>query len=135
MNQSEPNIYTGGQPESFSEVAESGVKHVINLRPPAETPEIDEEAMVTENGMAYYNLPINGPQDLTRENVEALDQILNQIGDETVLVHCASSNRVGALAALRAAWLQGKSDDEALEIGNNWGLTKMQPAVEQLLDQ
>ena len=135
LNHSEPNIYTGGQPESFSDVADAGVKHVINLRPAAETPDIDESALVSENGMTYHHLPISGPGDLTRENVEKLDSLLAEIGDETVLVHCASSNRVGALAALRASWLQGKSDEDALAVGNTWGLTKMQPAVEQLLNQ
>lgn len=135
MNHSEANIYTGGQPESFAAVADAGVKHVINLRPPAETPEINEPALVTRNGMAYYNIPVEGPQDLTRENVEILDRLLSEIGDETVLVHCASSNRVGALAALRAAWLQGKSDEQALAVGHAWGLTKLQPAVEQLLSR
>ena len=108
---------------------------MINLRPAAETPEIEERTLVTDNGMTYHHLPISGPGDLTRENVEKLDSLLADIGNETVLVHCASSNRVGALAALRASWLQGKSDEEALAVGNNWGLTKMQPAVEQLLKQ
>lgn len=133
MNQSEPNIYTGGQPESFADVAAAGVKHVINLRPHAETPNVDEPALVAENGMQYHNLPINGPGDLNRENVQRLDQLLQEIGDDTALVHCASSNRVGALAALRAAWIQGKSTDEALEVGKRWGMTKIQPVVEGLL--
>ena len=134
MNQSEPNIYTGGQPESFAEVAQAGVKHVINLRPDAETPELDEAAEVAQNGMTYHHLPISGPGDLNRDNVEKLDALLAQIGKEPVLVHCASSNRVGALAALRAAWLQDKSNSEALAIGEAWGLTKMRPAVEQILE-
>lgn len=135
LNQSEPNIYTGGQPESFTEVANAGVKHVVNLRPHSETPEIDEQALVTENGMAYHHLPIQSAQDLNQENVQALDNILKQAGGDTVLVHCASSNRVGALAALRASWLQNKSDEQALNVGKAWGLTGMQPAVEQLLKQ
>ena len=135
MNQPEPNRYNGGQPESFKAVAEAGVRHVINLRPPEETPELNEPARVTAAGMAYYNIPVAGPADLSRDNVALYDRLLADIGDEPVLVHCASSNRVGAFAALRAAWLQGKSRDEALVIGENWGLTKMRPAVEQILDR
>lgn len=133
LNQSENNIYTGGQPESFADVAAAGVKHVINLRPHAETPDIDESALVADNNMQYHNLPISGAGDLNRENVQHFDELLQQVGAETALVHCASSNRVGALAALRAAWLQGKSTDEAIVIGKRWGMTKIQPVVEGLL--
>lgn len=131
------NRYGAGQPEpeSFSAFAEAGVKHVINLRPPAETPNINEAAIVTKAGMAYYNVPISGADDLTRDNVVLIDKLLRQIGNEPVLLHCARSNRVGAVMALRAAWLEGASADEAIAIGKTWGLTRLQPSVERLLVQ
>ena len=131
------NRYGAGQPEPelFSAFAEAGVKHVINLRSPAETPNINEAAIVTKAGMAYYNVPISEISDLTRNNVALIDKLLHQIGDESVLLHCASSNRVGAVMALRAAWLEGASADEAIAIGKTWGLTRLQSSVERLLVQ
>ncbi len=131
------NRYGAGQPgsESFPGFAEAGVKHVINLRPPAETPDFNEAALVTQSGMAYYNVPISGTADLTRDNVVLIDKLLQQIGDESVLLHCSSSNRVGAIMALRASWLTGASPDEAITIGKQWGLTGLQPSVKQLLLQ
>jgi len=131
------NRYAAGQPEpeSFSVFAAAGVKHVINLRPPAETANINEAAIVTKAGMAYYNVPIGGGADLTRDNVILIDKLLSQIGEESVLLHCSSSNRVGAVMALRAAWLEGASAGEAIAIGKRWGLTRMQPSVERLLAQ
>jgi len=131
------NRYSSGQPEpdSFSNFAQAGVQHVINLRPPAETPDINEAALVTKAGMAYYNVPISGANDLTRDNVVLIDKILQKIDNESALLHCSSSNRVGAIMALRAAWLENATSDEAIKIGKQWGLTQLQPSVEKLLMQ
>ncbi len=131
------NRYSSGQPESasFPAFAQAGVQHVINFRPPAETPNLNEAALVTKAGMAYYNVPISGANDLTRDNVVLIDNILQKIGAESALLHCSSSNRVGAIMALRAAWLEGETSDEAIKIGKQWGLTKLQPSVEKLLMQ
>ncbi len=135
ITQPQPNRYSAGQPDptAFPALANAGVKHIINLRPPTETPDANEAALVTKAGMAYYNIPITGADDLTRDNVILIDKILRQIGDETALIHCSTGNRVGALMALKAAWLENKSFDEAMAIGKNWGLTRLQPTVEQLI--
>jgi len=131
------NRYVAGQPKAseFSDFAKAGVKHVINLRPPSETPDTNEAAIVTKAGMAYYNVPISGTADMTLENVKLVDKLLGQIGDESVLLHCSSGNRAGAVMALRAAWLKGVSNDEAIAIGKRWGLTRLQSRVERLLMQ
>ncbi len=131
------NRYGAGQPtvEEFAAFAKAGVKHVINLRPPEETPELNQAAVVTKAGMAYYNVPIAGGKDLTRDNVALIDKLLRQIGDEPVLVHCASSNRVGAIMALRSVWIDNASKDQAIALGKRWGLTRLQPNVERLLQK
>ena len=40
---------------------------------------------------------------------------------------------LGALMALRARWLHEASVDEALAVGRKYGLTSLQPQVENLL--
>jgi len=134
---SSENLYTAGQPQAdeFPAIASAGIRHVINLRPPAETPELNEAALVTQQNMAYYNIPINGKGDLTRDNVNLLDRVLRNIGDDKILLHCSSSNRVGALMALRAAWLNGASIEEALTEGSRHGLTKLRPTVMRILSE
>jgi uncharacterized protein (TIGR01244 family) len=129
------NRFSAGHPNpaSFPALADKGVSHIINLRPLSETPDYNEAAVATRSGMAYYNIPISSAADLNRDNVEILDQQLKQIGSNGVLIHCASGNRVGAMMALRAAWLQGANKEEALEVGKAWGLTKLAPVVEELL--
>lgn len=130
-----PGYASGGQPtpEQLDAAAKSGVARIINLRPPEEDAGFDEAAMAAKLGMDYTVLGIAGPQDLSPDNARKLDALLAQSAGTPTLIHCASGNRVGALMALRAAWIQGKPKAEALEIGRRWGLTKMEAAVSQLL--
>ena len=65
--------------------------------------------------------------------MQTLDRLLAQAEGERTLLHCASGNRVGALMALRAAWLHGASDEEALAIGRAHGLASLRGQVEMLL--
>ncbi|GAB3037288.1 hypothetical protein GCM10027285_21120 [Oleiagrimonas citrea] len=113
---------------------QAGVKEIISLRTPEETPGFDEAKVVRSAGMTYRNLPIHGAKGLTRANVERFDALLRQAGDKITLVHCASSNRVGAMIALRAAWLQHKSPAEALAEGQRWGLKSLASAVRARLN-
>lgn len=126
---------SGGQPDpaQLEAAAGAGVRRVINLRPPSEDAGYDESAKATALGLDYEVLAVAGAQDLSRENALKFDALLAAGGDKPTLIHCASGNRVGALMALRAAWVQGKSTEQALEIGRHWGLTKMEGTVRQIL--
>lgn len=128
------SLVTGGQPDQaqLRQVADAGVKHVINLRPIQEQGE-DEAPAVEALGMHYHHIPIAGPQDINAETVALLNGLLREIGSDRTLFHCATGNRVGALLALRAAWHEGKDADAALQVGRDAGLTKLEPLVEQLL--
>lgn len=130
------NLYIAGQPkpDDFSAFSEAGVKNVINLRPPKEMPDFNEAAIVTKSGMAYYNIPIADRSDLTKENVSLLDSLLTKLENEKVLVHCSSGVRVAALMTLRAAWFHGASIEDAMKLGESYGLTKWTPDVKKLLD-
>jgi uncharacterized protein (TIGR01244 family) len=127
--------HSSGQPsvEAIARLKSAGITTVIDLRPDAETPDLDEKSVAEAAGLKYRSLPIASPADLTRENVKRFDQLLKDSQDEEVLVHCASGNRVGAMMALRAAWVQGKSTEEALAIGQAAGMTGMTEAVKAKL--
>lgn len=131
------DFYVAGQPtaQELVEFAGDGGRHVIDLRGPSESPGFDEAAVVREAGMTYHKLPITGAAGLTRENVRSLDSLLSRLEGEKTLLHCASANRVGALMALRAKWLYGASEAEALALGREHGLTSLQPQVERLLKE
>ena len=126
----EAGVVSAGRigPGDLPRIRDAGIHHVIDLTPDAETPDFDEAAAVRAAGLRYSNLPLSGPPDLTRENVRVFDALLAE-EDRPVLVHCASGNRVGAMAALRAAWVDGRPADEAIAIGREWGLKGLEDEV------
>ena len=127
-----PGVHVSGRiaSDDIASLREAGIRRVIDLTPDAETPDFDEASALRAAGVDYANLPIAGAGDLTRENVHAFDALMRD-ATQPVLVHCASGNRVGAMAALRAAWIEGKAPDEAIAIGKAWGLTGLEDAVRQ----
>lgn len=129
--------HVSGQPsaETIAKLPSAGISVVIDLRPDSETPGLDKKSAVQSADMTYHALPIASPADLTPENVARFDSLLKETGDQGVLMHCASGNRVGAMLALRARWIEGKSADEALAIGKAAGLTSLAAAVEEKLQQ
>lgn len=126
----EPGIFVGGRlaATDIAPLEQGGVRQIVDLTLDTETPEFDEASAVRGAGMRYSNLPISGAADLTRENVQRFDALL-RASEPPVLVHCASGNRVGALAALRAAWVDDASDEAAIAIGKAWGLTGLEGEV------
>ncbi|TBR14238.1 MAG: hypothetical protein EPO46_01135 [Lysobacter sp.] len=129
-----PGVVSAGRllPADIAVLDKAGVRQVIDLTVDSETPDFDERARVKAAGMRYENLPIAGPHDLTRENVARFDRLLRD-ARRPVVVHCASSNRVGAMAALRAAWIDGQPVERAIAEGRRWGLKGLEPAVRERL--
>jgi uncharacterized protein (TIGR01244 family) len=128
-------ITAAGQPNEaeFKELANDGYAAVIDLRTAGEDRGLDEETTVEELGMDYIELPIAGRDDINFENAKKLHQILSNY-DEPVLVHCGSSNRVGALFALRAK-MNGANDEDALAFGKSAGMTSLESTVKTRLDE
>ena len=127
-------ITPAGQPDAaaLKVFADNGYEAVIDLRRPGEDRGLDEKAAVEELGMKYVSMPI-GRDGINYESARALDELLAGY-DEPVLLHCGSSNRVGALLALRAS-LAGADDEKALEIGRRAGMTSLEPAVHDALKE
>jgi uncharacterized protein (TIGR01244 family) len=125
-----PGTFTSGRlaQADVDAIQHSGVREVIDLTLDGETPDFDEAAAVRSRGMVYRNLPIEGAAGLTIENARAFDALLRS-AQRPVLVHCSSGNRVGALAALRAAWVLGATTEEAVAVGKAWGLKGLEGEV------
>jgi len=126
------NQYAAGQPtaDQLADLARDGVRTVINLRGPAEAVDFDEAAAASRLGLRHVALPITGPGDLDRDRVRAFGQVLDEARrDGGVLIHCATSNRVGAMVALDEVLNRGATLDAALERGRAAGLATLEPAV------
>ena len=127
-------ITAAGQPDeaALKVFAERGYTTVIDLRTAGEDRGMDEPAVIKAAGMDYVPLPI-GRDGITFDNARKLDELIKD-ADGPVLVHCASSNRVGALLALRKS-LAGADDDDALAYGKDGGLNSLEGRVKEVLSE
>jgi uncharacterized protein (TIGR01244 family) len=127
-------ITAAGQPSAaaLEDAAKAGYKSVIDLRALTEDRGFDEKATVQGLGMSYVSLPVEGAAGVSYANAGELDKLLASL-PKPILLHCATSNRAGALLALRAN-AAGMDDAAALELGVANGLgNSLKPAVEQKL--
>lgn len=128
-------LVTAGQPdqEQVEALWEAGASAFISLRPTTEGGAGWEEAYASAEGVGFSRLPISGAESLTRENVEHFAELLADYEGEPLVVYCASSNRVGAMLALKAHWHDGVAPEEALAIGRDAGMTSLEGSVRELL--
>jgi uncharacterized protein (TIGR01244 family) len=118
----EPGVMAAGQPtgEQLQLLAEEGYKTVIDLRTAEEPHGFDEPQAARENGMAYVNVPVTA-QTLDQATIDQFSQAMKK-AEKPVLLHCGTSNRVGALYY---AWLvqeKGLSAKDALAKAKAAGL-------------
>ena len=127
-------VFSAAQPtkEQFKQLSQAKVKHVINLRA-ADEQDWDEGALVNSLGMSYHAIEIAGAKDVNTDNAKQLANLLEQLKGESVVVHCASSNRVGALMAI-SAHQQGTDIESAIEIGKQWGMASLEPVVRKVVN-
>lgn len=129
-----PGLCSCGQPGpgAWASLARAGIRTVVNVRPVDEQPGRDEAAEVREAGLDYVHIPVEGPDALSRDAARALQQVLVS-SPASVLVHCASANRAGALIALADAWYGSRDVENALALGRDAGMTALEPTVRALL--
>lgn len=124
------SIVTGGPPDraALERAQAAGVTTVITLRLELEAGFETERTNVEALGMRFVSVPVDGTAGVTEANARLVDEALEASTGDTLL-HCGSGNRAGAMLALRAFYVQGKSLDEAMQIGLAAGLTNLQSAV------
>ena len=125
-------IFFAGQPgaDDFGLFARRGVRTVINLRTDQEVEALsfDEGEVVRREGMAYMHVPV-AAGGLSRDGLGEIAQKLTESDRHPVLIHCASSNRVGYVWALFRMLRDDLAVDEAVNEGKAAGLRS--PALEQ----
>jgi uncharacterized protein (TIGR01244 family) len=129
-----PGLAVAGQPtpEAIRGLGEMGFRTVVNLRSEREGP-AEERAAVEAQGLRYVSIPMM-PDTFSLADVEAVEKILDDPSAAPVLLHCASSNRVGGTWAVIQA-RKGKSLEEAEAAGRTAGLhsPQMEAAVRRVL--
>ena len=132
-NRPAPFIGTGGQlaDGAMEELKGMGFKTVVSLLNPGEGLEAERQA-AHDAGLNFHSISVSSKAP-TQEQVQAFAEIVSATGNYPILVHCASSNRVGAMWALYRHQL-GVPAEIALEEGKAAGLkTSHESAVRERL--
>jgi len=130
----EPELWTGGQlsVRDLDRLGALGITTAIDLRGRGEPQPFHPPTAFTDKGIHYLQIPIESGGDLSRENAAKLAEAI-EAASGSVVVYCASGNRVGALFACHAKWYAAHTLEEAVAYGNARGLRQMEPMVRQLL--
>jgi protein tyrosine phosphatase (PTP) superfamily phosphohydrolase (DUF442 family) len=117
------NYYLMGQPTE-AELADwksKGVRTIISLRTPGEI-DWDEKAAAEAQGMKFVSIPFRGADSLGDAQIEAALEALKEGKDGPVILHCGSSNRVGAIWYAHRIRHDGLSPEAALAEAKQVGL-------------
>ncbi len=108
-------IIASGQPteEQLKAVAAEGFKTVINLAtidPRYSLP--DEESLAHSLGMSYHHIPVEW-ENPKESDFEKFEQVMKQLPEQKILIHCAANFRVTAFYSLYAMKNLGWSETQA----------------------
>jgi uncharacterized protein (TIGR01244 family) len=126
-----PDLAAAGRPSAaaLDKLGEWGFKTVVNLRTAEEEGVTEEAAAVKAGGLRYVSVPVT-PETFSLADVVQVEKVLADPGATPVLLHCASSNRVGAVwAAIQ--FRKGRPFEQAEAEGVAAGLSS--PAMRQAL--
>ena len=119
------HFYFAGIPTEagLTSVSQQGVTVVVNLLPAEQQSRrvsFDEPVLAKSLGMAYESIPMV-PSTFSTDDIDRLAAIIDE-AEGGVLVHCASSNRVGGLWAAYLHRHRGYELEEAIKLGTAAGL-------------
>lgn len=126
-----PDIATAGQPsdDALAAVQKAGFKAVLNLRTEQEG-SLEEKPKVEALGMKYYNIPI-GHDGFSPAILEEFRKILADNDNRPLLIHCASSNRVGGLWFVHQVLDNGEDEAEALTEARKAGMKSIEDRAKE----
>jgi len=131
-----PGLAVAGKPtaEALGKLKDQGFKTVIDLRSEAEGL-TEEKAIVEGQGLRYVSVPMTAAT-FTLADALKVKAVLDDPASGQVLLHCASSNRVGGVLAVLEA-KAGKPVEQAIEAGRSAGLKgeAMVEAVKRVLGE
>ena len=128
-------IAAAGQPTEagFEAFKAAGFKTILNLRT-ADEGATEEKAKVEAMGFTYVNIPIGSP-DFTSEQQATFRSLVEDADNKPLLIHCASSNRVGAMWYIHQVLDKGRAEQEALEEAKKAGLKSLEQAARDYVDK
>ncbi len=118
----ELEVLAAGQPTAaqMKRLAEAGYNTDIDLRRPSEERGFEEPQVAKQEGLTYVNIPVS-LELLDRATIERFIRVFAD-AKRPVVVHCASSNRVGALYYAYLVEHKGMAPAKAMPLALKAGL-------------
>ena len=118
-----PDLAVGKAPDAaqLRALHHAGYRTVVDLRMGNEPGVAEEKKLADELGLAYVSIPLT-PDTLDKAKFEAFRKLVDDPAQRPLVVHCATSNRVGMLFAVKAAVDDQKPLDAAEAAGVAAGL-------------
>jgi tyrosine-protein phosphatase SIW14 len=108
------SFFRGAQPvgRDYASLAALGVKTVINLT--SDDAALDEETMVTKNGMGYLQIPMSTRVNPTKDQLVTFLSVVNDPARQPVYVHCVGGkHRTGVMTAVYRMTHDGWTAEQA----------------------
>src|SRR5580704_618517 len=127
------HVYRGGQPtdSGFKDLAELGIKTVVDLRDIGEHSQADEQKVVTDLGMRYVSIPMHGMSTPNNEQVAAVQALFNDTSSGPVFVHCKrGADRTGMVVAVYRISHDQWDNKKALSEAKSNGMSVFERAIQ-----
>jgi tyrosine-protein phosphatase SIW14 len=127
------HVYRGAQPtdDGFIELAQLGIKTVIDLRQIGEHSQADEQKLVTSLGMRYVSIPMTGMSTPKDDQVTAVLALLSDTTSGPVFVHCKrGADRTGMVVAVYRISQDGWANKKALSEAKSYGMSFFERAIQ-----
>ncbi|MCF8473902.1 MAG: hypothetical protein K9G26_04325 [Emcibacter sp.] len=119
------SIFMAGQPDeaALKKLKALGFEIVINIRAKDEMT-IDEDNIVKEAGLIYYNIPLMKEDKIIDAAVDEIHTALKDNKGKKILLHCSSGNRVAAWFGAHLGRDMDYDTEAAVTLAKQAGMTK-----------
>jgi len=130
------HVYRGAQPTDtgFKDLAQLGIKTVVDLRDIGEHSQANEQKVVTDLGMRYVSIPMQGMSTPKIAQVAAVLGLLNDTASGPVFVHCKrGADRTGTVIAVYRISHYSWDNKKALTEAKSYGMSMFERAMQHFV--
>ena len=132
------HVFRGAQPTAagFKELAQRGIKTVVDLRAIGEHSQADEQKIVTDLGMRYISVPMYGMATPKNDQVAAVLALMNDTTGGPVFIHCKrGADRTGTVVAVYRISHDGWENKKALHEAKSYGMSIFERALQHYVSE
>lgn len=118
------NLILAGQPgeRAWGALKSRGVNQVINIRSAHEADFSKDKESAENQGMSYHEVPLMFDGKISKDAAKKISEIVESAGDEKLVVHCGTANRVAGWLMVHLAQ-KGMAFEDSVKIAQKSGLS------------